>query len=242
MQSRVLGALPAEVTHFLERTVPERAGGFAGAITTNPEESVSKRLTATGPTVSSKSQPAAAVSDDIRLASAVLRKDRKATAEFIDRYADPLYGYLSRRLIPRTDLVDDLVQEVFLAAWESLGAFQGQASLKAWLLGIARHKVEDHYRARLRDPEPLADQETELNPALAVEPLIDKLLDRDRLERKTKRLLEELPEAYSAILLWRYWEHRSAQEMAERTGKSVKAIERMLARAREQFKRRWQDE
>ena len=199
-------------------------------------------MTATGSAIPPPSPPTAAVSDDLRLAAAVLRKDRKATAEFIDRYADPIYSYLSRRLIPRADLVDDLVQEVFLAAWESLGGFQGQASLRAWLLGIARHKVEDHYRARLREPEPLADQEAESDTKLAVEPLIDKHLDRDRLERKTKRVLEQLPEAYSAVLLWRYWEHRSAQEMARRAGKTVKAIERMLARARGQFKRRWQDE
>ena len=203
---------------------------------------MSERLSAIGPAGSPASRPASAVSDDLGLAAAVLRKDRKATAEFIDRYADPIHGYLSRRLIPRADLVDDLVQEIFLAAWQSLGAYQGQASLRAWLLGIARHKVEDHYRARLRDPEPLADQETDSDATPAVEPLIDELLDRDRLERKTKRVLEELPEAYSAVLLWRYWEHRSAQEMAQLTGKTVKAVERMLARARDQFKRRWQDE
>ena len=202
---------------------------------------MSARLTAAGSTTS-PARPTAAVSDDLRLAEAVLRKDRKATAEFVNRYADPIYSYLWRRLIPRADLVDDLVQEVFLAAWESLGAYQGQAPLRAWLLGIARHKVEDHYRARLREPEPLADQETEPDTMPAVEPMIDKLLDRGRLERKTKRVLEQLPETYSAVLLWRYWEHRSAQEMAQRTGKTVKAIERMLARARDQFKRRWQDE
>ena len=206
------------------------------------QQRVSARLTAAGSTISPMSKPKAAVADDLRLAAAVFRKDRKATADFVNRYAGPIYSYLSRRLIPRADLVDDLVQEVFLAAWESLGAFQGQASLRAWLLGIARHKVEDHYRARLRDPEPLAGQETETDALLSVEPPIDTLVDRDRLERKTKRVLEELPEAYSAVLLWRYWEHRSAQEMARCTGKTAKAIERMLARAREQFKRKWQDE
>ena len=54
--------------------------------------------------------------------------------------------------------------------------------------------------------------------------------------------LHSLPETYSTPLLWRYWEHRSAAEMAERTGKTVKAIERLLARARSEFKRRWLDE
>ena len=48
------------------------------------------------------------------LIAAVLRKDRKATAEFVSRYADKIYSYVRYRLIPRGDMVDDLVQDVFL--------------------------------------------------------------------------------------------------------------------------------
>src|SRR6516165_12705768 len=97
---------------------------------------------------------------DRELVAEVLRKDRKATAEFVDRYADHVYGYVRRRLIPRADLADDLVQEVFLAAWESLDKFRGDAPLRSWLLGIARHKVEDHYRKRLRELQFQDEDET----------------------------------------------------------------------------------
>src|SRR5260221_9423895 len=56
-------------------------------------------------------------------------------------------------LFPYTTLFrsEDLVHEVFLAAWEGLPGYQGSGPLRAWVLGIARHKVEDYYRARLRD-------------------------------------------------------------------------------------------
>src|SRR5436309_12501292 len=93
------------------------------------------------------------------LLDAVLNKDRKATAEFVSRYADPIYGYVSQRLAPRADLVEDLVQEVFLAALQKLDTFTGKSSVLGWLLGIARHKVEDLYLARLREPDSLADIE-----------------------------------------------------------------------------------
>jgi RNA polymerase sigma-70 factor (ECF subfamily) len=176
---------------------------------------------------------------DLRLAAAVLRKDRKATAEFVERYSDAVYGYLYRRLVPRTDLVDDLVQEVFLAAWSSLGAYEGRSPLKSWLLGIARHKVENHYRSVLREPVPL---EEEVQERMGVEPLHDQRMDRRRLAERARRVIEAMPETYAAALLWRYWEKRSAAEMAEQTGKTAKAIERILARAREQFKRRWKHE
>src|SRR6266508_4078546 len=55
------------------------------------------------------------------------------------------------------DLVEDVVQDVFLVAHQKLATFAGQSSVVGWLLGIARHKVEDFYRAQLREPDPLPD-------------------------------------------------------------------------------------
>ena len=82
--------------------------------------------------------------------AAVLRRDRKAAARLVAAHIDAVYGYTRSRLAPRGDLVDDVVQEVFLAALDGLAAFQAQSTLRAWLLGIARHKIEDVYRQRLR--------------------------------------------------------------------------------------------
>jgi RNA polymerase sigma factor (sigma-70 family) len=73
----------------------------------------------------------------------------------------------------------------------------------------------------------------------AVELDIEAIADRERTERRARQVLEELPEHYSAALRWRYWEKRSARQMAEATGRTEKSIERLLARAREQFRRRW---
>src|SRR5262249_30271190 len=83
------------------------------------------------------------VDDDVALVTAVLQRDRKATAEFVSTYTDAVYSFVRRRLSPRLDLVDDLVQEVFIAAWENLSSFRGISPLRAWLLGIARHTVGD---------------------------------------------------------------------------------------------------
>jgi DNA-directed RNA polymerase specialized sigma24 family protein len=44
------------------------------------------------------------------------------------------------------------------------------------------------------------------------------------------------------VLLWRYWEHRSAAEMAAATGKTEKAIERLLYRARKAFRMKWEND
>lgn len=178
---------------------------------------------------------------DVALVEAVLRRDRKATAEFVSRHSDQVYSYVRHRLSPRADLVDDVVQDVFLAAWQRLSEYRHEAPLRNWLLGIARHKVEDHYRGRLREPLELPEGEG-LPPGMRLDPEWDDQLDRQQVYERTQRVMASLPEIYSLVLLWRYWEKRSTREMAELTGKTEKAVERLLARARENFKRRWNNE
>ncbi len=178
---------------------------------------------------------------DSALVAAVLQKDRKATAEFVTRYSDSVYRYVRGRLSPRLDLVDDTVQEIFLAAWEHLSTYRGTSPLQGWLLGVARHKVEDYYRSVLRQPESLSDfDHNELHGEGESE--IESSLDRKRLQEKAQRVLAIMPRQYSVALLWRYWEQRSAREMAAETGRTEKAIERLLARARSQFREKWNNE
>lgn len=184
--------------------------------------------------------PPAAVGHERELVAAVMNKDRKATAEFVARFADPVHAYVRQRLAPRTDLTDDVVQEVFLAALKGLPAFAGRSSLRSWLLGIARHKVEDHYRATLRRSEAATDFGDDTTAVPVELPRFDEYMDRAKRRDKTRRVLSRLPEAYGYALIWRYWEKRSLRQIAGEIGRTEKACERLLARARQQFKRLWE--
>jgi RNA polymerase sigma-70 factor (ECF subfamily) len=177
--------------------------------------------------------------DEQRLVAEVLAKDRKATAEFVARCADWLYSFVRHRLAPRTEMVEDLVQEVLLAAWQGLPSFRADANLRSWVLGIARHKVEDYYRRRIREAE--SNEEEDSAAELAVVPMFEQQLDSAIQQERVQATLALLPEAYGLALLWRYRDGKSAREMAQLTGKTEKAIERLLARARENFRRRWND-
>lgn len=173
--------------------------------------------------------------EEQQLLRAVLLKDRKATAEFVARYSDAIYSYVRRRTVPNTQVVEDLVQEIFLAAWRNMETFHGD-SITAWLLGIAKHKVEDYYRSRLRGVEIPSD-----DVDVAVLPMLEEQIDGAAQRAKIEQTLAQLPERYAVVLLGRYVENRSIREMAELSGKTEKAVERLLARARQQFRRRWID-
>jgi RNA polymerase sigma factor (sigma-70 family) len=177
--------------------------------------------------------------DERELVAAILRRDRKAAAQLVAANVDAVYSYVRHRLAPCADLADDLVQDVFLAALTGLASFQGTSSLRAWILGIARHKVEDFYRQRLRASEPLEELEATGGEPVAGDPPAEELIDGARLRAKTRSILAQLPERYSLMLLWRYWEQRSIREIAAAAGTTEKGVERVLARARARFKKHW---
>src|SRR5436189_6326923 len=94
-------------------------------------------------------------SEEQALLAAVLAKDRKAAAEFVSRYADAVYAYVSRRLAPRADLVEDVVPDVFLVSLQKLATFAGHSSGVGWLLGIAPPNVEAVCPPARRHPDRL---------------------------------------------------------------------------------------
>jgi RNA polymerase sigma-70 factor (ECF subfamily) len=172
-----------------------------------------------------------------QLVEQVLSKDRKATAEFVAFCTDSVYSFVRKRLLPRVELVEDVMQEILLAAWQSLPKFRRDASLRSWILAIARHKVDDYYRRRLRETD--ITEEGELSAEPAIEPLLDRHLDAAAEQDRVERTLALLPEAYTLALIWRYRDEKSVREMAQLSGKTEKAMERLLARARESFRKEW---
>jgi RNA polymerase sigma-70 factor (ECF subfamily) len=184
-------------------------------------------------------EPPPAAGDERLLVDAVLRKDRKAAAQFVAAHVDAVYGFVRHRLVPRADLVDDVVQDVFLAALKALASFQGTSSLRTWLIGIARHKVDDVYRRQLRAPDALADLESAGDEPPTDDPPMEDIVDTARARLKTRAVLARMPERYGVLLMWRYWERRSTREIAEAIGTTEKSVERMLARARARFRELW---
>jgi RNA polymerase sigma-70 factor (ECF subfamily) len=131
------------------------------------------------------------------------------------------------------------MQEILFAAWQALPNFRGDAALRSWIMGIARHKLEDYYRKKIHELQ-IADEDDCLL-ALVATPAFEQRLDSATKQQKVQRTLTRLPEPYALALIWQYRDEKSIRDMAQLTGKTEKAMERLLARARESFRRRWND-
>lgn len=79
----------------------------------------------------------------------VLRGDRDAFRLLVEAYALPLRSYLASQVY-RLDDVDDLAQEVFIAAYRALPRFNQGEDFSAWLRGIARNEVLMYFRRSAR--------------------------------------------------------------------------------------------
>src|SRR6266436_4877111 len=106
--------------------------------------------------------PVSELQDDGALVSSAREGDRAAFGRLYDRYARMVHGILLSRVPPPE--VDDLVQEVFLAALRQLHALRDVSRFAAWLAAITRNRANDYYRKfgpEAALTEPVSEERTE---------------------------------------------------------------------------------
>ncbi|MEO6595055.1 MAG: sigma-70 family RNA polymerase sigma factor [Planctomycetota bacterium] len=122
--------------------------------------------------------------------------------------------------------VDDVVQEVLLAAWRHREAFRGEATLATWLTRIAVRKVHNHVRA--------ATVRRRLFGWWSAEPVDIQAADSPTDERlaATKLAMLRLAHRDREALVLRYLEQRDIPQIADLLGCSRAAVDARLSRAR----------
>jgi RNA polymerase sigma-70 factor (ECF subfamily) len=180
--------------------------------------------------------------EDLLLRERLVRKERGAAEELCARHLEPLYEFVHYRLGGDRQRTEDLVQETFLTALERIEAYDGRASLHGWLCGIAKNKLRAERRKRrprsLDDVLAAADPEIDLILAqVSREPIPEAVLERRETRELVGATLSTLPLDYRRALLAKNVEGLSVNEIARATGRSAKAAESGLTRARVAFSR-----
>jgi RNA polymerase sigma-70 factor (ECF subfamily) len=150
--------------------------------------------------------------------------------EIYDRALPQVYGYLMSRCGQRS-VAEDLTSETFLAAARQ---WPGGPVAVGWLIGIARHKLVDHWRRQAR--------EDRLMRAVATpgsEP--DDPWDAELEVLRARQVLGALAPQHRAALTLRYLDGLSVSEAASVLGRTLHATEALLVRARREFRRTYED-
>lgn len=151
--------------------------------------------------------------------------DEKAFEELYNANARKVYAYLRSRNIDEQTAAD-ILQETFVAAWRSAGRYKGGAKPLTWLIAIARHKLADEMRARVRT------RASPLNETVGGHDPIAEAGERLNLRQAVQALAEEQRELLHLVFVlgMSYAEAAEVLEVPEGTVKSrMFTLKRQLA-------------
>ncbi|CAM3098881.1 RNA polymerase RpoE-like sigma-24 subunit [Williamsia muralis] len=151
--------------------------------------------------------------------------------DLYDEALPAVYGYLLRRTRD-TSVAEDLTSETFLAAMDNARGVDASEPSIPWLIGVARHKLADHWRRMQRTPTPV--DEVRDDPA---DDEWDVHLDRLVAEYT----LAQLSTTHRAVLTLRYVDDCTVGQCAELLGRTVAATEALLTRAKRAFRTAYPD-
>jgi RNA polymerase sigma-70 factor, ECF subfamily len=193
-------------------------------------------LSITGSAASSLSE------EDARLLRGLRAGIESAYEELIERYQQPIYSVIFRLLGDQNDAYD-VVQEVFLKVFRSVGSFRERSSLRTWIYRIAINEAHNHRRwfSRHRKREVTIEYEDEDHRPydITVDPApspFDCALDRET-HMLIEAALSEISPVFRTAVVLRDIEGLGYEEIAEILQISLGTVKSRILRGREALRR-----
>lgn len=163
----------------------------------------------------------------------VLNGTKGAPTRFYCTYAPRLRRYLMTKLDEIE--VEEILQDTFISAFDSLSLYRGDSSVITWLISIARHEVADFYRKKYV-------RKTVLQTSPLFENIVSEIMSpefvmkKNSIEKRFFQTFKSLSSQYQDVLSYRYELSMEVKDIAQRMDLSFKATESLLYRARTAFK------
>jgi RNA polymerase sigma-70 factor (ECF subfamily) len=176
--------------------------------------------------------------DDTLLVAASKQGDQDAFAQLVQRYQRRVFN-LVFRMLQQYEEANEITQETFLAAWQGLPSFRGDARFPTWLYRIAYNCSLKQLEQRKRDQA--------LQSAMQAEQLLERTNDDNRTDAQleahdrqalVQQHLSQLPAKYRIVLVLRHLQEMTYEEMAEILTVPIGTIKTHLFRARNLLKER----
>jgi len=136
----------------------------------------------------------------------------------------------------------DLTQETFICAYRSFGKFRHESSIATWLYRIAINLCKKSYNSKKRRDSiftgSLDDLETgrQLMNRASEDESASEILDADEKEAIVRNAISSLPQKHRSVIILKYLQGMSYEEMADVLGCGIGTIKSRLSRAKEKLK------
>jgi RNA polymerase sigma-70 factor (ECF subfamily) len=165
---------------------------------------------------------------DAELVQQTLQGVTAAFQHLTQRYYRPVGGFIFKR-VGQPDLVEDLVQETFLEAFQALRSGRQPQTFSTWLFGIAHNRCGKWLR-RKRPVLFAPDAAPDLPAAPNEQSLLEELEEQQRLMTRLETQVRQLPEDTRRLLELKHRDGQTCEEIAATTGRPVGTVKSLLAR------------
>lgn len=176
---------------------------------------------------------------EAELIASVLRGDAASFEPLVHRYSPRVFA-TARRYARRESEVEDIVQEVWLKAFQKLPGFRGEAPFEHWLMRLAVRTCYDFLRGHQRNRETtfseLSEPESDWLDRFVTEPSTAPQ-DADAAKLLIYRVLEQLSAPARLIITLLEIEERSVKEISGLTGWSIPLVKVRAFRARAEMRK-----
>jgi RNA polymerase sigma-70 factor (ECF subfamily) len=166
-----------------------------------------------------------------------LNGDDEAYAQVVEVYQTPVYN-LCYRMLGESGEAEDAAQETFWRAYQAMNRYDRQRPFGTWLLSIAAHYCIDQQRKRRLPTYELDEVTEETFPDPTPNP--EKAVGQLEQDRLLHGLLAAMNPADRAVIVLRYWNDLSEEEISQALSLTVSAVKSRLHRARLLLAQRWQ--
>lgn len=171
---------------------------------------------------------------DQQLAIAVQHGDIERFGELVSRYEEKLLRY-GRKFLSGPEDIEDIVQDVFIRAYENLQSYDPDQPFSPWIYRIAHNAFVNRLRKASHSPITLPDFDTILSHSAYEDPAPRERQQKD-MKQQVERGLEGIPPKYREALILYYIEELSYKEIAEVLQVPMGTVGIRLARARAALK------
>ncbi|MFH1183070.1 MAG: RNA polymerase sigma factor [Candidatus Moraniibacteriota bacterium] len=176
---------------------------------------------------------------DQELIQNILARDDRAFEKLLKRYLKPVYNFIYQ-LTNDSSVIDDLTQETFIKVWKNLRRFDKSKNFKVWLFAIAKNTAYDFLKKKKTVPFSYytdGEGNNKLTNISDGQAQPQELAIKNDLARAIDKKLKKMPVHYRSILILRYKEDFSLQEIALILKKPYNTIKSQHQRALSYFKK-----
>jgi len=172
---------------------------------------------------------------EAEIVARVLQGDRHAYALLVEEYKSPIYN-LAYRMTGNSADADDLTQETFIRAYKYLWRYDSQRKFFTWLYTISFNIIKSHIKKNKMNAKQISEKDI-----LSLDQ--NNLSPEARLieDQEISSLMLLVPEKIRILLIMKYHQEFSFEEIAQITGQSVSAIKMSIYRGLDLLKKMIKD-